>query len=148
MSEKAKKVTKAQRFADILVMVTGEGEIPVSEDGQPRTMVNDVITFINHEIELLNKKNTSGDKKQTQTQVDNEKYKALIIDFLATRNSPEGMACTAIGQSIPELADPAKGFGTSKYSSLCTALVAEGRLVRTVGKGGKALFNIPNVTEE
>lgn len=135
MSEnKTVKITKAQRFADIRAMVTGEGEVKYN------TTPEIAAQFIDHEIELLSRKNTKpdGSKKPTENQLANEKYKALILDFMVDH---EPMTCTAIGQSIPELADPAKGFGTSKYTSLCTALVNEGKLRRQVVKG-KALFSI------
>lgn len=135
---KTVKITKAMRFADILAMINGD-EVPML-NGVPRTSKEDALEFIAHEVELLSRKNTKpdGSKKPTENQLANEKYKALILDFMADR---EPMTCTAIGQSIPELADPAKGFGTSKYTSLCTALVNEGKLRRQVVKG-KALFSI------
>lgn len=134
MSEKAKKITKAQRFADIRAMITGEGQVKY---GTTPTIAAE---FIDHEVELLSRKNTTkdGEKKQTETQKQNEKYKALIVDFLSARRDggdATGMTCTAIGKAIPDFAE----FSTSKMSSLCTALYKDGALTRTESKG-KVLF--------
>lgn len=140
MSEsKQKKITKAQRFADTIVLLTGEGDIPALEDGAPRTTIKDAVAALLHEIDLLSKKNEKKDSgKLTEGQKKNIEYMALIMDFMASReDTTEGMTCTAIGQSIPELV--AEGFGTSKFSSLCNALVAEGKLTKKSVKG-KTLF--------
>ena len=52
--EKAKKVTKAQRFEDIKALLTGE-------DVVYGTDVDTALAVIDHELELLAKKNSSGD---------------------------------------------------------------------------------------
>ena len=65
-----KKMTKKEMFAQILTHLTDENEI----------------AFINHEIELLNNK-ASGTRKPTSTQVENEKTKVVIVDFLSTVES-------------------------------------------------------------
>lgn len=124
-----KRITKAMRFADIKAMVNG-GAVLYG------TTTDEAVAFIDHEIELLSRKNASGEKKPTATQIQNEKYKAEIMDFLYSRDSREGMTCTAIGKSIPSLSE----FGTSKYASLCNALVTEGKLTKATVKGSVLFY--------
>lgn len=143
MSEnKNTKVTKVMHYADTIALLRGEA-VPTNEDGTPRTSVEDAIAFLTHEAELVAKKNAAGDKKQSENALKNEQYKALIMDYMLSREDKSGMSCTAIGNSIPALV--AEGFGTSKFSTLCNGLVMEGKLTRTVGKGGKVLFSLPDV---
>lgn len=135
-----KKITKAMRYADTIALLTG-GEIPTAEDGTPRTSVEDAVAFLTREAKLVAKKNAAGDKKQAENAAKNEQYKALILAYMRSREDKSGMTCTAIGNCVPELV--AEGFGTSKFSSLCHSLVADGKLSRTVGKNGKVLFSLP-----
>lgn len=135
-----KKITKAMRYADTIALLT-DGEIPTNENGDPRTSVEDAVAFLTHEAEMVAKKNAAGDKKQAENALKNEQYKALIMDYMRSREDKSGMSCTAIGNSIPALV--AEGFSTSKFSSLCHGLVADGKLTRTVGKNGKVLFSLP-----
>lgn len=132
---KTLRITKAMRFEDIKVLLTGEGEV------KHGTTAEIAVDFINNELSLLAKKNVSkdGSKKQTAVQKQNEKYKAQIMEFLATREDDSGMTCTAIGSSIPDLVEA--GYGTSKFSSLCNALVDEGKLTKSTVKG-KVLFSL------
>lgn len=140
MADSKKKVTKKNRFEDIIALLNGEN-VPTLEDGTPRTSVEDAVDALNHEIELLSKKNASDSKKQTEANTTREARKELIMEYMRGRDSNEGMQCTAIGNAIPELV--AEGFGTSMFSSLCNSLVADGKLTRTVSKGGKVLFALP-----
>lgn len=122
------KVTKKERFADIAAMISG-GPIPVI-DGAPRTSQQDALDFIAHEVELLSKKNSSVDKKKAESAAADEKYKALILDFLGGVEG--GMRCSDIGAAIDELSD----FRTSKMSYLCNALVKDGLVVKNKTKDG------------
>ena len=45
-----------------------------------------MIDFINHELELLSKKNAS-DRKATATQVENESIKAVIVEGMTENRS-------------------------------------------------------------
>ena len=122
------RVTKAQRFEDILAMLNGESV-------KYGTTVKDAEAFINREMELLSKKNATVSKKQAESRAKDAALKELIVDYLATVDS--GMTCSDIGKSIAELSD----FSTSKLSSLCNGLVADGRLVKTSVKG-KSIFSL------
>lgn len=69
------KVTKAQRFSDIIALMNGE---PTKFDTTPAIAVD----VLNHEIELLARKNTS-DKKPTAQQQKNDGIKSKIMDVLS-----------------------------------------------------------------
>lgn len=122
------KVTKKERFADIAAMISGDS-IPMLDDA-PRTSQQDAIDFIAHEVELLSKKNSSISRQQAESAAADERYKALILDFLAGVEG--GMRCSDIGAAIDELSD----FRTSKMSHLCNALVKDGRVVKNKTKDG------------
>ena len=128
MSTTVNRVTKSQRFEDILALLNGESV-------KYGTTVKDAEDFISHEMELLAKKNASVDKRKAAENEKNAVYKTAIVDFLATVES--GMTCTDIGKSIEAL----NGFNTSKMSSLCNGLVKDGVLVKESVKG-KTLFKL------
>lgn len=122
------RVTKAQRFEDIKAMLTGENIV----NG---TTITEAVDFIDHEMELLSRKNTSVDKRQLEAQKINEGYMAEIADYLATVDG--GKTCSEIGKAIPSLFD----FNTSKLSSLCNALVKRGVATKATVKG-RSVFSL------
>lgn len=122
------KVTKTQRFEDIKGMLTGEVTYP------DRTSIEEAIAFIDHEIELLAKKN-SGERKETDTQRANAKYRQLIAEFLAIQT--EGRTCTEIAKGVSELSD----FNNQKVAALMRQMVEEG-IVRKATVKGKSLFSL------
>lgn len=126
---KTPRITKAQRFADIKALLTGD----TAPNG---TTVDEALSVIDHELELLSRKNTSVDKRKAEADAQNAAFKASIVDFLAGVDG-DGMTCTDIGKAIPALAD----FNTSKMSSLCNSLVKDGALVKATVKG-KTLFRL------
>lgn len=89
------------------------------------------VAFIDHEIELLSKKN-SGEKKPTATQVANEGIKAEILVVLADGN----------GKTVTEIAKALGGeYANQKVSALVRQLVTDGKVVRYEEKR-KALFKV------
>lgn len=122
-----KRITKAQRFADIKALLMGEAV-------HSGTSVEDALAFIDNEIALLAKKNTS-DKKPTKTQEENEGHKARIIEFLSGRG--EGVTCTEVQKSVAEFAD----FNNQKVAALMRQLVNDGKVVKAMVKG-KAMFSL------
>jgi hypothetical protein len=84
----SKKLTKKDRFAELLTLA----EVKANPD---------LVAFIEHELELLAKKN-SADKKPTAQQVANEALKAAILEGME-----EGKlyTITELMKAIPELAD-------------------------------------------
>ena len=81
-----KKITKRESFTEIKEILEGLGKDRLAE-------------VMEHELELLAKKN-SADKKPTATQVENEKFKELIIEFMV---EGEKYTITDFIKSIPEL---------------------------------------------
>lgn len=129
--EKTTRITKAMRFEDIKALLNGN-------TAQYGTTLEDAISFIDHEVELLARKNSSGDKKQTATQKENEGYKELIIEFLAgLPDDSKGVTCTEIMKSIPAFKD----FNNQKISALIRQLKLADRVVSEEVKG-KSLFRL------
>lgn len=96
--------------------------------------VNDsLVAFINHELELLDKKN-SAEKKPTAQQTANDVIKSAILD-----NMVEGKmyTITDIIKSVPECAD----LTNQRVSALVRQLKDEGKVVRTEDKR-KAYFSL------
>ena len=116
----AKKITKKDMFNII------KSAYPKSEPNY-----DEVIAFINHEIELLEKKN-SADKKPTAQQVANEGIKNAIYD-----NMENGKLYTIdeITKSIPECAD----LTNQKISALLRQMILDNRVERIEEKR-KAYF--------
>lgn len=137
--EKVIRVTKSQRISDIISLLSGD---PVSYD----TTVNEAIAFLNHERELLDKKNTrTGTKKLTPTQVENESLKGLILDYLSSIDSEDGVTCSDILKAIPEFSE----FQVQKVSGLVRQLLpATEKNPKGTGQvisqkiGGKTLFKL------
>lgn len=78
--------------------------------------------FIEREIELLNKKRSNS--KPTKTQIENEKIKEKILEFLTDVNEV---------MTISELmtADGLENYSNQKLSVLCHQLVNEHKVVNT-----------------
>lgn len=121
-----KKTTKAQKNMDIIAMLKGEKV----EYG---TTVEEAILHLERENELMKKKST--DKKPTARQLENEKLKPLILDFLSIQTEPKTV--TEITKGIPELND----FSNQRVSYLVKDLRDSGMIERTVIKG-RSCFSI------
>ena len=94
------------------------------------------IDFINHELELLTKKN-SGDKKPTATQLANEALKSAIVEGMEANRL---YSVTEMIKEIPALA----GLNPQKVSPLANQLVEAGRLVKTIEKR-RSFFQLAEV---
>lgn len=81
-----KKITKRESFTEIKEILEGLGKDRLAE-------------VMEHELELLAKKN-SADKKPTAIQVENEKFKELIVEFMV---EGEKYTITDFIKFIPEL---------------------------------------------
>lgn len=62
----------------------------------------DMVAFINHEIELLDRKANSL-RKPTATQIANDGFKAEIVAYLATADAPKSIK--ELQTEIPSLAE-------------------------------------------
>lgn len=108
-----KKMTKREMFAMVLECVEGNA------------MLTD---FINHEIELLNRKHTT--RKPTKAQLENENLKSEILEVL------EGAEPMTIGEIVKAFDN---AYTSQKLSALVKQLKDNG-LVERQEKGGKAVF--------
>ena len=113
-----KKMTKAQMFAQL------KANYPLTAEE---------VKFVDHELELLAKKN-SADKKPTATQVANEGIKGAIVEGM------ERNRLYTIGEIIKEVPACAE-LSTSKVSALMRQLIDAGTVVRTEDKR-KAYFSL------
>jgi hypothetical protein len=89
-----------------------------------------LVKFINHELELLDKKNTS-DKKPTATQIANEALMTTILDYMEVN---VGYTVTDIIKGVDECSE----LSNQKVSALMRALKDKGAVTKTEGK--KTLF--------
>ena len=121
-----KKMTKKEMFAEIIKMMNGETSSVTEKE---------VIEFAEHEIELLNKKSSSGSGKPTKTQVENEGYKEVILEALATADKPMTIS------ELMEYAEGLAGLKNQRVSALMTQLKNANKVVRTMEKK-KAYFSL------
>lgn len=106
------KMTKREMFVEIRKAVADN---------------EDMVAFIDHEIELLNKK-SGGTRKPTKTQLENETFKAQIVEFLTEVDTP-----MCIKELQAEL-DCLEGLSNQRITHLLTALVKNGILVKEYQK--------------
>ena len=118
------KVTKRERFEQIKALVSDNAEL---------------VAFIDHEIELLNKKN-SRSGKPTKTQVENENIKNTILDTLQTIGKP--MTVTQLLAT-----DGLNGLSNQRVSALLTQLRKSDKVVRTTEKK-VAFYSIKEESDE
>jgi len=116
------KMTKKDWFATIRAMVEGSGNERKDE----------ILAFIDHEVELLEKK--SSKSGQTKTQKENVGIMDTIKEVLVDMGKP--VTITEM-QADERLA----GFSNQKLSALVKQLVAKNEVVRTEDKK-KAFFSI------
>ena len=121
----AKKMTKKEMFVQIL---------------NNHNLKADEIDFINHEIELLEKRNSKGgDKKPTAKQLENADLKTVILDFLAD-NPDDKFTITDMWKKIPVLANNTE-MSNQRISAIINQLKKENLVVRVEDKR-KAYFSI------
>ena len=115
-----KKITKATRFNQLLSIDAVKSN-------------PDLVAFIEHELELLAKKNAS-DKKPTATQIANNGIKETILDTLADNKV---MTITEMQKANADLVD----LSNQKIAALVRQLIAEG-LVKKEEIKRKAYFSL------
>lgn len=113
-------MTKKEMFAEIINLA----------EGKPTTVTPvEIIEFASHEIELLEKK-ASTPRKPTAAQVENEKFKELILGYLATLPSESSRTIKEFQSEIPEIAE----LSNQRMSHILAALVEKGALVKSYVK--------------
>lgn len=120
--EKTKKMTKMDKFARLLAMPA---------------VANDKISaeFIQHEMELLAKKNSSDRKSNDEEQKIKNDIKETILDLLADIGEP--MTITEMQKASAELAK----LTNQRVSALMRQLMQEGKVEREEIKR-KAYFKL------
>ena len=106
-----KKMTKIEMFSAIREVVSENAEM---------------VAFIDHEIELLNKKAAS--KKPTKIQELNEHLKEVIYNYFL--NCEGHKPIKEIQAEIPELAD----LSNQKITHLLSAMIVEGKISKEYEK--------------
>ena len=102
-------MTKKEMFAEIRKVVADNAEM---------------VAFIDHEVELLNKK-TSGSRKPTKTQVENDGFKADIISALAEVDKPVTI------KELCVVCEPIAELSNQRITHLLTDLRKDGKVART-----------------
>ena len=105
------KMTKRDYFTAILT------KYPLTDDEK---------AFVEHELELLTKKNSS-DKKPTAQQVANDGIKTAIADGMTANRL---YTVTELIKEIPECAE----LTNQRVSALLRQMIADGTVVKTVDK--------------
>ena len=111
-----KKLTKKEMFAMVR-------EIVVANGGDNTELLTN---FIDHEVELLTKKNTS-EKKPTANQIANEAIKAEI---LCAMDFDKLYTCTDIIKAV----EVCNGLNVQKVAPLMNQLADAGKVVKTTEK--------------
>ena len=117
-----KKMTKKDYFAIL------RASYPATADNY-----DEVIAFIDHEVDLLNRKN-SADKKPTAQQVANDGIKTAIVEGMTPNRL---YTVTEVQKEISECAN----LSNQRVSALLRQLKDEGKVVRTEDKR-KAYFSL------
>ena len=105
------KITKKEMFAEVVAMAKAQGR-------------QDIVDFANHEIELLNKRNSADSKAKAKKAAENEALANQIVEVLAEADTP--MAALEIATKI--------GISTQKATPILVALTKEGRVEKTTEK--------------
>ena len=112
-----KKMTKKEMFAMVQAVV------------ENATVENkaEMIAFIEHEIELLNKK--SSKSGQTKTQKENETLKEQLLSAFAEMEKP-----VTISEFQENSQEPVAQLSNQKLSALLNQLVKAKKMVKTIEK--------------
>lgn len=118
-----KKMTKKEMFAVV------RGIVEASEQ-----CTDEVLAFIDHEVELLSRK--SDNSKKTKSQIENEAVMAKILEALAEVGEP--VTISDLQKTVPAMAE----YSNQKLSSLLKKLVEdEKKVVKTIDKK-KSYFSL------
>ena len=113
MTTATKKITKRERFNSLLSLSEVQADAGL-------------VAFIEHEIELLDKKN-SGEKKLTAKQTENDGIKTAIVEGMEENRL---YTVTEIIKEIPECNE----LTNQRVSALLRQLKDEGKVVKTIDK--------------
>ena len=114
-------MTKKEYFAQVRNIV----------DAQEFDNKTDILAFIDHEIEMLDKKSSS--KKPTANQIENEKFKEIILETLTEQCKP--MTVTEI-LTVSNI-----GITNQRASAILRQMVENGDVIKTIEKR-KSYFSV------
>lgn len=115
-----KRMTKKEMFAVVAKVVENTTSVPAEEK-------TEMLNFLNHEIELLEKK--SSKSGQTKTQKENELLKAELLTAFAEMEQP-----VTISEFCEKTSHPVGKLSNQKLSALLNQLVKAGKMVKTIEK--------------
>lgn len=122
-----KKFTKREKFNALLTLLSEMDGDEVVVEG---LTVADMSDFVEHEVELLDKKNaTKGEKKPTEKQKQNAEIGQQVVEFLSTQD--KGMTVSQIIKAVPNLPED---MSLPRMTHIVTALVNDKSLERYVEK--------------
>ena len=105
-------MTKREMFTEIRAMVADNAEM---------------VAFIDHEIDLLNRKSGTP-RKPTKTQVENDAYKADILAALAKVGEPVTI------KGLCDACEAVAGLSNQRITHMLTDLRKDGKVARTYVK--------------
>lgn len=114
---KEKKVTKRDRYTEIRAILETNGK-------------EELVKFIDHELDLLAKKNSS-DRKPTATQKANEELKALVLSLMEDNRLYTISEMLKVFD-LPEI--DGNPISNQKLSALVNRMVDEGKVTKTIDK--------------
>lgn len=117
-------MTKREMFTEIRAMVADNAEM---------------VAFIDHEIDLLNRKSGTP-RKPTKTQVENDAYKADILAALAEVGEPVTI------KGLCDACEAVVGLSNQRITHMLTDLRKDGKVARTYVKK-VAYFALGNENE-
>ena len=109
-----KRITKKENFGMLRELAEKVGR-------------TDLVEFIDHEIELIEKK--AGRKAETATQKANAEIKTKIVDFLVA-NAEKQFTITELQAEMTDLAD----YSNQKISALVNQLYKANEIDKTIDK--------------
>ncbi len=119
-----KKMTKKEMFAEVIAVVE---RVEVENKAE-------MLNFLAHEVELLNKK--SSKSGQTKTQKENEVLKTQLLEALAEFDKPK-----TVSEFMKESSHEVATLSNQKLSRLLNDLVKAEKVIKTVEKK-KSYFSL------
>lgn len=119
-----KKVTKKDNYKELMTYVPTDRQ--------------DLIDFINHEIELLEKKRSNGSSKANKQVADNVE---LVYNALVTYGKPATASDLIAHTDLTALANENEIVSTQRVSAYLKKLVDSGRVTKSTDKK-KTYFSI------
>lgn len=124
--ENSKKLTKRDYFTQLRALVANNEEL---------------VIFIDHELELLNKKNSRN--AQTKTQAENAKVAEMLIDELAKIGEPVTITDLMTKSEIVKnyVLENGNNLTNQKISAIFKQLVDTNKIVKVTNKK-KSYFSV------